>query len=95
MTIQEALRSGKRFRRKGCQWGSKLDTVRYTLAQGYHSFFALSEEDILATDWELETVKKELSAEDIRKAFEYSIVKADPSVYGGFIDCLLKHLGLE
>lgn len=55
MTIQEAIKSGKPFRRAGLQWG------RFWVVEGVHVYayddndirYVFDVPDILATDWEL------------------------------------------
>jgi len=95
MTIQDAIRSGKKFKRP-CHVAWIFPDTYGTLSilhQGRDTSQArwCAAMDILADDWELETVKIELSAEDIRAAWG--------KLYGisglWFLDNLLKDLGLE
>lgn len=58
MTLQEALQTGKAFRRTG-----------YDFAVDIAEFGPLENEDILATDWEVEDETYELSDEDIAAAW--------------------------
>lgn len=46
MNIQQAMKSGKKFRRKG--WGSGFSSLEFA--------YSLTKADILADDWEVEEV---------------------------------------
>ncbi len=86
MTIQEAINSGKRYKRgSNTTW---LDP------NGKQYYFDVA--DVLATDWEIEVVIKALSAKDIRDA-AFSC-----RVYGGVspqflleLEFVFKELGLK
>lgn len=90
MTIQEAIKSGKKFRRPGLDWRAPMHNNYSCLLYCYYA-------DVIATDWEVETIKKELSAEDIRKA-AFSI-NQDTSqsviLIAREVTALIKNLGLE
>lgn len=62
MTIQEAIRSGKRFKR------SEFST--YQTAVFWLETSALNPEDILAIDWEVEEYKVEITEVQINKMFK-------------------------
>lgn len=86
MTLQEAIKSGKPFKRKS---GKEMDYLIIN-KEGYVSIFkyqfdriSLSKEDILATDWEIEEERISLSAAEIRAAF-YS----DEAAFAGDQWCL-------
>lgn len=86
MTIQEAIKSGKKFKRP-------LHTLFHDARTGGAFTGVFLYNDVLATDWEIEIVKKELSADDVRRALR------DPeTVYGEplyTIEGFIKKLGLE
>lgn len=90
MTIQEAIKSGKRFRLPGGDWFNA-----YPAPNSLSTSYTMGVEMILRDDWEVEVVKKELSAEDIRVAFVDSCLKEDVRSYVWFVECLIKNLGLE
>lgn len=87
MTLQEAIKSGRKFSRKfRSAWISPSDEY----------FSSISFEDILATDWEVESEplkKRELSAKDIREAAQ--LINSIDYVSSTTINALIKTLGLE
>lgn len=92
MNIQEAMKSGKPFKRKG----HKV-YIQGGIAS-VDSFF--SYEEVLATDWEVEEEKISLSASDIRKVlmnFPVQYSAQGNLATGQFlaIDTVLKHLGFK
>lgn len=91
MTIQEAIKSGRRFRRAEYAWFS---VTAGQIENGDAGLTVpLSLNDILATDWVVEPVKKGLSREDIEAAAEKLIDKGwEPSML--FVDELIRELGL-
>lgn len=77
MTIQEAYNSGKRFKRIGYNW---IDTK--------NKHFYITIESILADDWEIETIKKELSKEDIIDAIDRSSFQLNKDFKQSVLDIL-------
>lgn len=75
MTIIEAIKSGKRFRR-GCGEFSKW------AANGEFQYI-LRKEDILATDWEVEEEKIEVTKEQLREAWD-SFMFPQPDMFAAF-----------
>lgn len=80
MTIQDAINSGKRFKRpKHDLW--------YELS---YEVLAVNRVDILATDWEIEAPTRTISAQDIRDAY-----KDEDQVWFWHVEFIIKKLGLE
>ena len=85
MNIQEAIKSGKPFKRTG-------DKVYY-LSRTVTDCKTFYYEDILADDWEIETVKKELSAKDIIDVLNKW--NTQPYRMESIRDFIIKELGLN
>jgi hypothetical protein len=72
VTIQEAIRTGKRFRRIGC--------AGYVNREAFVSFetnfgnFSCVLEDLCLDKWEIEEEKIEITLSQLHKAFEKAIV---------------------
>lgn len=65
MTIQEAIRSGKRFKRpEGTVWWSAHTTAPFTST---HTLI-LNSCDLFATDWEVEEERIEITQQDLALA---------------------------
>lgn len=74
MTIIEAARSGKRFKRKTwIEFITELDNPSRGLCiSGSQAMALLRLEDILATDWEIEEKKVEITYEQLENAVKDS-----------------------
>lgn len=95
MTIQEALNSGKRFKRPVHGSFMYMDglSIYFNEYETPREYKALVE-DILATDWEVEPPKKKLlGADEIREAIKHASSLYYPGIF--MIEETLKHLGLE
>lgn len=78
MTIQEAIKSGKRFKR--LLWDKFYENVDHT--RGYDEitrFFTLDE--IMATDWEIEEQKITITARQLFLAFDVAVIHSDKIYY--------------
>ena len=53
MTLQEAIKTGKPFRRKGWNYWLVLDVANYITRAGTYLNAEFKAEDILADDWEI------------------------------------------
>jgi hypothetical protein len=105
MTIQEAMRSGRKIRRNdppycvrhpfGFVEPSELYNSAATLNYGTGLQF-LTPDDILATDWEVEEEKIEITRSQLQKAFSKSSFPI-PSLSPGFADysCRIDILAIE
>lgn len=71
MTLQEAINSGKRFRRKGWTVVITADPT-YWLQSG--RTLHLSTADILADDWEIEEVRVTITATQFQKALDTALL---------------------
>lgn len=97
MTLQEAILSGKRFRRKGWVESGAVSPDYWTYAA--RGSFTLLTEDILADDWEVEQVSVTVTEESLAAAWKRAVKKAggDGITYVGFKpfrDLVAKELGL-
>lgn len=97
MTLQEAILSGKRFRRKGWVESGAVSPDYWTYAA--RGSFTLLTEDILADDWETKDDKICIAENDFRAAWTRAVKKSggDDITYGGFQsfrDLVAKELGL-
>lgn len=63
MNFLEAVKSGKKFRRPGRDWYYPVEPV---------VFYAISKQDMLATDWEVEEKKVEITYEKLYWAMKDS-----------------------
>jgi hypothetical protein len=95
MTIQEAIRSGKKFQRKSSPGWLIVDDDKRIRDEGT-SLVALDASDIAADDWELFPERKWISAEDIRGAWERAYLKGGACPECGCVNeyMLTKELGL-
>lgn len=105
MTIQEAIKSGKRVRRTSklfCdpgQFGEIRgegfeEAVVWQYGEDSDSFMHLSPNDILADDWEVEEEKVEITRDLLKKAFK----KAEGQTFyqaGQFESLIAKSLGFN
>ena len=92
MNIQQAIKSGKKFRRKG--W------TGLTYASSFTDCRYLDEVDILADDWEIEQVAVTITAQQFWDAYASYIEMAATDRYGvtsylGLIQHMAERLGLE
>jgi hypothetical protein len=87
MTIQEALKSGQRFKRPMHEFSA--------YANGDADIFmSLTREDILADDWIVVPEKRaEICANDIRTVWHR--IYREPRRVKSFMEELIKELGLE
>lgn len=98
MTIQEAIRSGKAFRRPGGEWFNALHES---------SYMCLKEEALLANDWEIKEENIPFNSSIFWKAYkdafvDFNTVKVIRSPDGlshrefhEFIGFLITHLGVN
>jgi hypothetical protein len=84
MNIIEAVKSGKRFRRPGMMW---------ILADHRNTYLHY---DLLATDWEVEEKKVEITFEQLRAAYDKSWVTSlsEPGYKIPSLFRIAKELGL-
>lgn len=91
MTIQEAAKSGKRFKRK--QWAEFAREIGHPeiilQCDKTKEFLRISLNDLLATDWVIEEKKVEITYERLQIAHKNCLAS---SAYS--IDALAKEIGL-
>jgi hypothetical protein len=87
MIIQEAIRSGRKFRRPCQDWITITD-------KSICCYLQLQVKDIMADDWEVEEKKVEITESRLRKALmKASYDQSFPSVKS-YCDWIAKELGL-
>lgn len=92
MTIQEAINSGKRFKRPCFTYFISRDSVGGLMFENLEDYTP-SVASLLASDWEVEPLKKKLiGADDIHAAVTVALTGGHPLE---FRDRLIKELGLE
>lgn len=107
MTIQEAYKTGRQVRRTASSFGEAFGRIineRDSISFKYRlGVMPLDVTDIMADDWEVEPVSKQISADDVRKACN-SVNKrilgsesdeVDYKYLHPAIEHLIKELGLE
>jgi hypothetical protein len=88
MNIIEAIKSGKRFKRK--QWDNLAAIFDYCFYEDYKCFL---KEDLLADDWEVEELSVTITRDKLTEAWRNSVTFNQP--FGNLLlDELLKELGL-
>ena len=97
MNIQEAINSGKRFKRpQMLKWIEVRGRDLKFVPGDYPA--TLSAEDVLASDWETEKVKKELTADDVyqavRRVNEGPVRGFHATIYPSAAQELVEELGL-
>jgi hypothetical protein len=90
MTIQEAIKSGRRFRRKGWgMWYVWSETHRPTLSDENQNTFDIILEDLLAEDWEVEGLKVEVTHEQLCQIYknwrDVYYTKTDTGFHASFL----------
>lgn len=88
MTIQEAIKSGRKFKRE-----SHSDSVNYY--DSLHLYLGLTIDDILATDWEIEEEKIEISRSQLNDAFIKSKAATANQTSTLMLYEIAKHLGFK
>lgn len=95
MTIQEAIKTGKRFKRPCFTYyieENSMGDILFTNGE----FYTPSKESLLATDWEVEPPKKKLiGADDIRRARNNANNHSGVLIFTDEIETLINELGLE
>lgn len=100
MTLQEAIKSGKRFKRAGGEYFYSNGKYLLDMEDINALHGTLNLEDILADDWEIEEEKLELTAGQIREVLMESrlhvqrFLSPDSSVRLD-IDTIIKRLGFK
>lgn len=92
MTIQEAIKSGKSFKRPGKKHVFTAEEVDGEYSRQFHKF---SVEDVLSEEWEIEQQEIALTADQILNAMNEasSAVRMDDQV--SWTGTLLKKLGFK
>lgn len=88
MTLKEAIESGKKIiGRPGIKSNYAFDR------DSCYKIFTF--EDVMADDWEVESIKKQLTADDIRHAVQdVNLEEGDWGIKIWMVDRLIKKLGL-
>lgn len=83
MKLEEAIKSGKPFRRLDCDSYIECDSYgMFSWSNGFMGIVRLDKEDVLADDWEIEEEKLELTKEEIKEAY----IITNLELYGQRID---------
>lgn len=73
MTLQEAIRSGKKFRRPHFYYWIYRDNLNFYTSDHSRDKYVFDAESIVADDWEVEEEKRSFSFKEIRDAVINSI----------------------
>lgn len=74
MNIVEAVKTEKRFRRKGTKEWFEMEN---TAGNNYYPTLLMDKEGLLADDYEVEEIRLALTAEQIRLAFDKARMESD------------------
>lgn len=90
MNIIEAIKSGRRFRRKGWLSDGIFTGTDWVQPSNHH---CLRREDIIVDDWEVESEAVTITEQQFNLAVQRTLHQMDPDEHG-FWDKLRKNLGL-